>query len=135
VGDAPLRGERGRRSPAVRRVRTIDVLVDTPRFVEDLRLEEGVEELAVQVLVAHPAVIGLDPGVPPQTVWRSGVSQNARPRIASVSVPHRWDVDAQNAGDHAVGQARQFGDLLSSVITGRLATETLTQTVEAQEAS
>jgi len=41
-----------------------------------------------------------------------------------------WDVDDATNDDK-----RAFGDLFSSVITGRLATEAHTQTVEARDAS
>ena len=41
------------------------VVVDPPVLGEDLGLEEDVELLAVEVLVAHPAVEALDPGVLP----------------------------------------------------------------------
>ena len=39
------------------------VVVDPPALGEDLSLEEQVEELAVQELVAKPSVERLDPGV------------------------------------------------------------------------
>jgi len=44
VCGVPCLGERGRRSPAVRAVRSIDVVVDPPVLCQHLGLEEGVEE-------------------------------------------------------------------------------------------
>ena len=44
--------ELDRGEPAVRAVGPVDVVVDPPVLEEDLGLEQGVEELAVQVLVA-----------------------------------------------------------------------------------
>jgi len=42
------------------------VVVDPPVFGQDLGFEEGVEALSVEVLIAHPTVERLDPGVLPR---------------------------------------------------------------------
>ena len=57
--------ELDRREPAMGAVRPVHVVVDPPVLEEDLSLEQGLEELAVQVLVPQPAVEALDPGVLP----------------------------------------------------------------------
>ena len=48
------------------------VVVDPPGFEEDLGLEQGLEDLDVQELVAEPPVEGLDPGVLPRLTGQSG---------------------------------------------------------------
>jgi hypothetical protein len=44
----------------------LGVVVDPPVLEEDFRLEQGLEELDVQELVAEPSVEGLDPDVLPR---------------------------------------------------------------------
>jgi hypothetical protein len=48
--------ELDRGEPAVRAVRPVDVVVDAPVLEKHLGLKQGVEALAVEELVAEPAV-------------------------------------------------------------------------------
>ena len=78
IGD-PTPRELGRCSPAVRAVGALLVVVDAPVLGEDLALVEVVEEL----LVAHPSVEGLDPGVLPR---RPRLDEDRRGAIESALV-------------------------------------------------
>ena len=67
----------------MRAVRAPFVVVDPPVLCQYLSLEEAVEELAVQVLVAHAAVERLDPGVLPR---RAGLDEDRRRRVEPAPV-------------------------------------------------
>ena len=56
-------GELGWCSPAMGAVGSVDLLVDSPVLEKHLCLEQSLEELTVQVLVAQAAVEALDPGI------------------------------------------------------------------------
>jgi hypothetical protein len=69
----PGLGELGGAESALGRVWPVQVVVDAPVFEKDPGLEERVEELPVEELVAEPAVERFDPGVLP---WRAGVDEH-----------------------------------------------------------
>ena len=62
----PAVGVLGGAEPADAGVGPVGVVVDAPVLDDDLGLEEGVEQLAVEELVAEAAVEALDPGVLPR---------------------------------------------------------------------
>ena len=65
--------ELDRGEPAVRAVRPVDVVVDAPVLEKHLGLKQGVEALAVEELVAEPAVERFDPGVLP---WAARIDED-----------------------------------------------------------
>jgi hypothetical protein len=60
----PRFDELARGEVAVRRVRQVDVVVDSPVLDDRLGFERAIEASAVQKLVAQAAAARFDPGVP-----------------------------------------------------------------------
>lgn len=71
---------------------SVEVVVDAPVLEEHLSLEQAVEELTVQELVAQPSVERLDPGV---LQWRSWVDENGPNSGAESGVLVRPDTPPQ----------------------------------------
>jgi hypothetical protein len=60
-------------------VRPVLVVVHPPVLEEDLRLQQGVEGLSVQELVAESAIEALDPGVLPRLSGQSKIGPPVGP--------------------------------------------------------
>src|SRR5208283_5833260 len=82
----PSVGELAGCEVSVGAVWSVHVVVDPPVLYEHLRLEQAVEAPAVEQLVTHPAVEGLDPGVLP---GRARIDEDRADTVEPAPVSHR----------------------------------------------
>jgi len=90
-------------------VSSVDVVVDAPVLEEHLSLEQTVEELTVQELVAQSAVERLDPGVLP---WRSRVDEDGVDAGEPAPVDHGIGNELGSVVEAQVGRRSSLGHQL-----------------------